>query len=486
MNQRLKGYTVQIPKLHFQLIGLSVTLKGLTVRQQANPQPPVATIPSLHASVQWRELLTLHLVADFLFDRPKVYLNLKQLRKEVSDAVSVKDRGWQQALDQIYPLKINLFRIKDGDFTYIDEDPKRPLHVSHLQVRANNIRNIHSRDRVYPSPVHAEGVIFESGHGVLDGQADFLAEPFPGVHTTLRLEKVPLDYFRPMIARSNLAIRKGLLFTEGEVEYAPRVKLLHLSDLTIRGLSLDYVHTLPSAAAETERKKKVEVAAQKVSNKPGVLLRVDKLTLADSDVGMVNKAKNPPYRAFLTDTNLTVTNLSNHFSQGPAVARLKGRFMGSGPTTASASFRPEKNGPDFDLQAAIEGTQMTTMNDLLRAYGKFDVVAGVFSFYSELHIKNRQITGYVKPLFQDMKVYDKRQDKEKSFFRKLYERMVGGVAKLLENRKSEEVATKADISGTVGDPKSNTWQVIGRLIENAFFRAILPGFEQQLSRSSKK
>jgi len=69
-----------------------------------------------------------------------------------------------------------------------------------------------------------------------------------------------------------------------------------------------------------------------------------------------------------------------------------------------------------------------------------------------------------------MKVYDKRQDAEKSFFRKAYEVLVGGVAHLLQNRQLEEVATVADVTGQLGSPKTSTWQVIGRLIENAFIR----------------
>jgi hypothetical protein len=61
------------------------------------------------------------------------------------------------------------------------------------------------------------------------------------------------------------------------------------------------------------------------------------------------------------------------------------------------------------------------MNDLFRAYGNFDVVAGKFSLYSEIKIRQRKIDGYIKPLFRDMKVYDRRQDAEKSMFRRLYE-----------------------------------------------------------------
>ena len=485
MNQSLKGYTVQIPKLHFQLIGLSVTLHNLTVRQQAHPDPPIMLIPRLHASVHWRELLTGHVVGDFLFDRPKVYVNLTQLQTEAKDPTPVKEKGWQQAFEQIYPLKLNLLRINDGDITYVDQDPKRPLHIGHLTFRANNIRNIHSRNRVYPSPIHGEAAIFETGRAVVDGHADFLAEPFPGVHASVRLAKVPLDYFRPIAERANIQVRGGALGAEGEVEWGPRIRSAHLTDLDIRGIRLDYVHTLATAPAETERKHKVQQATAKASNQPGLILKVDRFRLLGADVGIVNKAKNPPYRAFLSDTTLEIKNLSNHFSEGPATASLKGKFMGSGATTASATFRPETNGPDFDLKAGIEDTDLTKMNDILRAYGKFDVVRGKFSFFTELHIKDRQITGYVKPLFQDMKVYDKRQDAEKSFFHKAYEALVGGVAKLLQNRQREEVATVADVSGQLGTPKTSTWQVIGRLIENAFIRAILPGFDREVTRQRK-
>jgi len=484
MNESLKGYTVQIPKLHFQLIGLSVTLHDLTVRQQAHPDPPVMLIPRLHASVHWRELVTGHVVGDFLFDHPKVYVNLTQLETERKDRTPVKDKGWQQAFEQIYPLKLNLLRINDADITYIDKDPKRPLHVGHLYFRATNIRNIHSKDRTYPSPIHGEAAIFETGRAVVDGHADFLAERFPGIHATLKVEKVPLDYFRPITERANVDIRSGTLGADGEIEWGPKIRVAHLTDLTLRGIRVDYVHTEATAPAETARKHKVQEATAKASNQPGLLLKVDRFRLLGADIGILNKAKNPPYRAFLSGTDIEIKNLSNHFSEGPATATLRGKFMGSGTTTASATFRPETNGPDFDLKAAIESTDMTKMNDLLQAYGKFDVVQGKFSFFSELHIKDRQITGYVKPLFQDMKVYDKRQDAEKSFFRKAYEALVGGVAHLLQNRQREEVATVADVSGQLGNPRTSTWQVIGRLIENAFIRAILPGFDREVARSN--
>jgi len=48
------------------------------------------------------------------------------------------------------------------------------------------------------------------------------------------------------------------------------------------------------------------------------------------------------------------------------------------------------------------------------------------------------------------------------------------------------VATRVELSGRIDDPKSSTWQVIGKLIENAFIRAILPGFDREVSARAKK
>lgn len=486
MNASLKGYTVQIPKLHFSLFGLSVTLRDLSIRQQQNPNPPVLIVPRLKASVQWGELITGHLVADFLMDKPRLNLNLPQLEAENRDETPMKDKGWQDAVDKIYPLKINLWRINDADVVYLDDPKQPPLHIEHLYVRANNIRNIHSREHVYPSPVHAEAVVFGSGHGVLDGHADFLAKPIPGLHTNFQLDKVPLDNLKSIVKRANLELKGGTLSTHGELEYAAKTKNVHVADLVIQGVRADYIHTAATAPAETARKQKVAAAAKEASNRSDMDLRLDRFEIRNADIGLVNRAKNPAYRAFISGTNLTITNLSNKFEHGPATVTVTGRFMGSGTARATAHFRPEKSGPDFDLDAAIENTDMTKMNDMLRAYGKFDVVAGKFSFYSELRVKNGQINGYVKPLFQDMQVYDKRQDAEKSAFKKLYEKLVGGISKLLENKERDEVATKANISGPVSNPNSSTLQVIGKLIENAFIRAILPGFDEQLAATVKK
>lgn len=485
LNSYLKGYTIRLGKLDIHPWRFSVDLYDVMIMQDANPEPPIVHVPRLNASVHWRALLSARVVSDVLVERPNVYINLKQFREEAADDVPLQERGWQEAVQAVTPLKVNLLQVVDGAVTYADEGPFEPLRLSQLNVRAENIRNIRSQAGEYPSDIHLEGRIFDAGTIRLDGQADFLAVPHAAVKAQLGIENVALNYVKPVARHYNVVLEGGTISGMGEIEYTPTLKVVHLHNADIHGLQMDYIHTAQSARAEQERAKQVSRAAQEVNNAPGILLRADRLSLVKSHVGVVNKAANPAYRVFLAGLEVHLTNFSNQLAEGTMVAKITGKFMGSGQTVVGATFRPETDGPDFALAASIENTQMRAMNNLLRAHGKFDVVQGFFSVYTELRVKNGAVRGYVKPLFRDMDVYDSRQDREKGIFQKIYEGLVGGASTLLENVPRDEVATKADISGRLENPQASTWQVLVNLIQNAFFQSILPGYEGELGRAKR-
>ncbi len=475
INQHLKGYKVTLGRAHLQLLTLRLTLRDLVIRQEAVPEPPVAAIARLRMGVEWNELVRGHLVGDIRFNQPRLHVDLPQLRREAADPVSMRNRGWQQALESIYPLKFNHFQVDDGDVVYVDEDPAHPLHLSHLQLSAENIRNIQSRDRTYPSPIHAEAVVFDTGRATIDGNADFLAVPYPGVHAVYHAANVPLALLKPVAQRGNVAIRAGSLSSQGEVEYAPKVKIAHVAKVEIAGLQLDYLHSTATAAAEKKREEKVVAAAKKAAAEPGLDLRVDRLTVADGDLGYVDHARNPGYRVYLDRAQVAIENLSN--DRGPALLRVSGRFMGRGSARATVRFKEHPQGTDMGLEAAIENASLPALNDLLRSYIHFDVAAGTVSVYSQMKIHDGRIEGYVKPLFQGVQVYDPRQDKNKSLGEKIKERLANVAAKVLTNRQHHDVATVADLSGRVDSPNTSLWQIALKAIENAFVKAILPGFE---------
>ena len=492
MNDRLEGYDVRLPKLHVRVFSLSIAIDGLIVRQKAHPEPPVLRIERLTTSVHWRALLSGRLVADVLLERPRVDLDLVQLRQEVKDGVPVNERGWQEALQEVSPLKIDLFRVEDGTVTYVDADPAHPIRMTSLRILANDIRNVQSKPQVYPSPIHAEATLFGSGRGVLDGHADFLAEPYPGFHALFRLDAVPLDALSlPVLAHTAFVLKGGILAARGGLETSPAMRNMRLSDLSLSGMRLDYVQAKalpaePLAVAERPPVKRSAKGKSSLSSDPEWTIRLDKALISASEIGFVNHAKDPAYRVYVSRLEGSVSDLGNRASGARARFDVRGRFLASGETRLTGSFREGAASPDFDLNLRIEGTDMTRMNDLLRAYGKFDVVAGSFSFYSELKARDGNLEGYVKPLFKGMKVYDRRQDRDKTLFRQLYEMLVGGVAGLLKNRERKEVATVATVSGRIDEPHTSGWQIALRLIGNAFFRSILPGFDRELGRPVAK
>ena len=71
----------------------------------------------------------------------------------------------------------------------------------------------------------------------------------------------------------------------------------------------------------------------------------------------------------------------------------------------------------------------------------------------------------------------------------MYEGGLGIAAKILRNRPRGEVATVVTISGRADQPAYSMWTVVGHLLENAFIKAILPGFDperkQKLGQSSE-
>jgi hypothetical protein len=485
MNARLQGYTVHIGALDLHPLGFSVDLKEVAIVQDAHPDPPIVHVPELRTGVQWRALLSGRVVADVQIERPAVHLNLTQLRHEAQDEVPVQERGWQEAVQAVLPLQINELRLADGELTYIDADPTRPLRLSQLNVQAGNIRNVKSEAGVYPSDLQVDAVLDGMGRIALDGQADFLAVPHAAVKAELTLEQVELAQFQAVARRHNVSLRRGVLSATGTIEYAPGVELVHLRQAAIDRPQMDYIHTADTAIAEKARLQKAKQKAQEVSNAPGILLRVDQLHIVGGAFGFVNRAARPEYRLFLDQAEVNLINFSNQLTEGTAVAKVTGRFMGSGRTVVGANFRPETHGPDFALAASIEDTDMQALNPLLQAYGKFDVVQGGLSIYTEMRVKNRGVQGYVKPLLRKVDVYDTQQDQEKNLFKKLYEAVVGGVSTLLENIPRREVATKAELSGPLENPQASTWQVLVNLIQNAFFRAILPGFERDLGRANR-
>jgi hypothetical protein len=150
LNARLKGYETRIAGPHLNILDAAAALSDVTLIQKAHPHSPVAHFPIFTLEIQWRDLFNGHVVADLFLIHPRLHIDPIQLRTEYSDKVPLSKKGWQEAVESIYPFKINHFTIEDGDVVYVDTDPNRPLRLAHLYVTADNIRNTKSAATAYP------------------------------------------------------------------------------------------------------------------------------------------------------------------------------------------------------------------------------------------------------------------------------------------------------------------------------------------------
>src|SRR6266446_7442071 len=411
MNEKLKGYHVALARAHLQLVGGILTFNGLKILQQAHPHPAVADVPMMRFHVQVKELFSRRVVAEVLLSHPKVHIDQTQLVAEKKDKVPLRQKGWQDALEAAYPIKINRFTIKAGDVVYIQDAVNPPLHLANLNFTTDNIRNIHAPNNAYPSRFHAKLVIFGTGRATIDGHANYLEAPFPGARAQYTIANVPLSAFDPQIRQINVAVSGGRLSSNGLLEYSPKVTRVQVDNATVDGVALGYLHAPSTQQAEARRVKETGKQIEKQNNRPAVDISVGEFDVTHSSFSYTDKTTDPNYRLFFSDADIALKNLSNHQNQGPAGLTLRGKFMGSGDTNVSGSFLASQQGPAFDLNVAIQNTELPSMNDIMRAYGKFDVAAGKFTVFSEVGIKNGDISGYVKPMFSDLEVYNYQKDK---------------------------------------------------------------------------
>jgi hypothetical protein len=481
LNSRLPAYTFRIGRLDFHPIGLSLDLEDITVLQNAHPHPPLAQIAQWHASIHWRALLSGRLVSDHRIDHPVIHFTRPQAAQEIEDAPARK-QSWQEAMFAIYPLQINELTITGGDVTYREKTATKPLRLTDLRFHAGNIRNVRSKPLQYPSPVHIEAVLFENGQLKMDGRADFFAEPTLGIDADILLQDINLADLLPLTAQHQVHLTQGSLTATGHVEFGPAAQDVRLTSLNLHDVKVDFVHAAGTARKEEQTAAHISQAAHKADNHPTLLVRIDQGKVERSEFGFVNQETKPPYRMFITDTDLELENWSNQLSEGTARITLNGMLMGSGATRMTAAFRPDLEKPDFDLSLTIVKTQIKALNQLLRAYGGIDAAAGVFSLFSEVSVKHGKVTGYLKPLFKDVRVFEPGQDQHKGLLQKIYEKTINALAEVFKNTPREEVATKSDLSGTVDNPQASTWELVLTLFQNAFFDAVLPGLEGKVIR----
>lgn len=212
-------------------------------------------------------------------------------------------------------------------------------------------------------------------------------------------------------------------------------------------------------------------------------LRINRFTINDGLVHFRNFHSDPQVNVYVRELDVVATNLTNSRKISKSLAATldaSGVALESGRFEIHAELDPYEKQPTFNLDFEMKGLKLVSINDFLKAYGKFDVHKGTFSVYSEVAASKGRFKGYLKPLMKDVEVLKWKEDIKKPFFSLIWETVVGAVKDVFTNPSKDQVATKVPFSGKLDDPDIGTWSSIWALIRNAFIQALMPGLDQSI------
>jgi uncharacterized protein DUF748 len=456
-----------------------LSLGNLTIVQNAQASPPIIHIKTVRVAIEWRALLRGDIVADCFIDEPDIHIDLAQLKREASGRIYMLPPGWQNTLRHIRPFSIHRLQVRDANIAYIDSDPNRPLRIQHAYFAASEIRNINSLNDHYPSPVSARFMVLGSGIATIRGRANLFAAPFPNVLINYNLERLPLAALSPSISRFHLNIARGTLATDGGIEYSSTVQRIEVNHAAIDQLDAGYIRTKRVAGSEIPARRIDGGTARYKNSESHLEVKINQAQITNGTIWYRDQAAQSAYRLYVSRLDLLLSHLTNQRAGDPCTLRLEGLFMGSGETRVLGDFREQRQDPDFDITIAMRNLQVPSVNDFLFRYGRLRARSGQFSMYSQSVVRDGQISGYIKPLFTNLQFKQSLHDKPQTRLSQVYRRAVKGAVKLLRNPKTDTIATKIDLSGKLERPKPDTIQALLQLVNNAFVKAIVPGFDQQ-------
>lgn len=210
--------------------------------------------------------------------------------------------------------------------------------------------------------------------------------------------------------------------------------------------------------------------------------KINSATIRNGTVHFRSYMTEKPVDVYLSKVEASIDNLGNIRDETtPLVSTVQATalVMDQAKLEYKMALDPFSYRPTFHMGMRLIGLDVTKINDLALAYGKFDFKGGWFDFVLETDAKEGQLTGYAKPLFRNLKVFSPTDDiKEANVLKFFWQALVGGTTTVLKNQSRNQFGTLIPFSGEVsGGTATDVLAAIANVLRNAFIRAYLPRLE---------
>lgn len=213
-------------------------------------------------------------------------------------------------------------------------------------------------------------------------------------------------------------------------------------------------------------------------------ITLNEVRIEDATLNFHNFNSRPPVDLKATQLNAKVLNLTNvRNEKGRRDARFDGsaRLLGDARVESRATFDPFSDFDNFEFRLRATGIELRRLNDFASAYGKFDFNAGHGDLVIEAQASDGRLSGYIKPLLRDVDVFDWQQDvenKNKGWFRSIWEVLVGSSETVLKNQPKNQFATRVELSGSVHKQDVSAFEAFLQILRNGFIEAFNARYEQ--------
>ena len=221
-------------------------------------------------------------------------------------------------------------------------------------------------------------------------------------------------------------------------------------------------------------------------------LTINRFEIKNGNISYVDPSVNPKVDAYFRELYLLAENISNvadSSQQFPTSLVANAVTIGSGKLDADLKMNLLREIPEFKANIQLSQVDLTQLNDFIKAYANFDVHQGTFEVITEMTVENQEISGYIKPFFENLDVFDLREDvikDDSGFFQKVWEAIAGLGAEAFENQKKDQVATEVPIEGSLENPDPDVQVTIWNIFRNAFVDAIEKNFESITQEQSSE
>ncbi len=205
-----------------------------------------------------------------------------------------------------------------------------------------------------------------------------------------------------------------------------------------------------------------------------VPIRIDRLGIDNGILHFHNFKSEPNVHLLLTELNGAFINLSNADRSQDAVQsdfRFEGLLFENASASLQGNLDPLGDFRNFVINLKVTDIQLQRTNDLTEAYGHFNFESGTGDFIMELEAVEGQMSGYAKPILNNVVIFDLEKDLEKGVFSAAWEAVVGAFGTVFRNQSKDRIASQIEIRGSLDEKNISAWQAFISILRNAFIEA---------------